>query len=155
MKSDVEYSTGSWVLTLIITAAFGAGLIFCYGEPAVFYPILAIAVPMYLACLYCAPVFVSADNKELCIHSSFKIRSILMADVISVERYRPIPGTIRTCASGGFMGYWGKFRDNAIGHYTGFWGNNNDCFLITLTNGKNICPVAKIPTQWLTLSGHN
>lgn len=136
MKSNVEYSTFSWMITFIVTVALVVGLAVSYGEAAAFFSVLAIVVPMYVACLFFAPMSISADRDEICIHSSFRIRSIPMADVVNVERYRPLPGTLRTCASGGFMGYWGTFHDSVIGNYTGFWGKDDDCFLVTLASDK-------------------
>lgn len=68
-----------------------------------------------------------------------------MADVVKIERYKPLPGTIRICASGGFMGYWGLFRDNVTKNYTGFWGRDDDCFLVVLSNGKKYLLGCKNP----------
>lgn len=136
MKSSVTYSVFSWTLTFIIEAALCLGLLLTYGQPAGFYPILIIAVPLLLAGLYFAPLSISANDEEVRIHASLKIRSIPMAEIVNIEPYRPQPGTIRICASGGFMGYWGTFRDNVIGPYTAYYGNKNNCFLITLNSGK-------------------
>lgn len=58
-----------------------------------------------------------------------------MRDVESVELFQPTMGSIRICASGGFMGYWGIFREGDIGRYYGFYGKASDCFLVRLKNG--------------------
>lgn len=149
MKSKVEYSTSSWVITLVVTLGLCAGLLLSRGEPAAFYPLLAIVVPMYLAALWFAPMSVTASDKELCIHSSFKVRIIPMAEIVKAERYRPLPGTLRICASGGFMGYWGTFRDSVVGHYTGFWGRSADCFMLTLADGRHYLIGCKDPDAML------
>lgn len=147
MKSNVEFSTFSCILTLTITAVLLVGLVLSYSEPAAFFPILAIVLLLYIPCLFFAPMYISADKDDICIHSSFKIRTIPMSEVIKVERYKPLPGTIRICASGGFMGYWGTFRDSVTKNYTGFWGNNADCFLVTLANGKKYLLGCKNPDK--------
>lgn len=136
MKSKVEYSAFSWVLTVIIILGLVVALIASRNEPGAFYLILGILLLLVIPSLFFAPVSISADNKEICVHSALRKISIPMAEVVSIERYRPLPGTIRTCASGGFMGYWGTFRDNVSKNYTGFWGKNDDCFMVTLANGK-------------------
>ena len=136
MKKRVDYSTFSWILTLIVTAALGIGLAVSKDEPAALYPLLIIVFGLYLPALFFAPIYISANENEIEIDSSFKIRSIPMSEVSSVERYRPLPSTIRTCASGGFLGYWGTFRDSVVGKYVGYWGNKNDCFLVILKSGK-------------------
>ena len=150
MKSKVKYSTLSWVLTLAIAVGLIVGLIASWGEPEAFYPILAIVLLLLIPSLFFAPVFLSADNEAIHIHSPFKIHSIPMKEVVNVERYRPLPGTIRTCASGGFMGYWGTFRDSVSKNYTGFWGDKDDCFMITLAGGKKYLLGCKNPDAMLT-----
>lgn len=145
MKSNIEYSSFSRRLTAIVSVVLLIGLAFTYGEPAAFYTILAIVVLLYVSCLFFAPIYLWADEKQICIYSPLKIRPIPMADVVKVERYRPLPGTVRLCASGGFMGYWGAFRDSVIKNYTGFWGKDDDCFLLTLANGKKYLLGCKNP----------
>ena len=135
MKSKVKYSTLSWVLTLAITVGLVVGLVATWGEPEGFYTILAILVVMFIPSLFFAPVSLSADKDAIVIQSPFKKHSIPMKEVVNVERYRPLPGTIRTCASGGFMGYWGTFRDSVSKNYIGFWGED-ECFMVTLASGK-------------------
>lgn len=58
-----------------------------------------------------------------------------MRNVKSAELFQPTMGSIRICASGGYMGYWGIFREGDIGQYTAFYGKASDCFLIRLKNG--------------------
>ncbi len=45
-------------------------------------------------------------------------------------------GTRRIAGSGGFMGYWGWFREGDIGKYFAYYGKASDCFLVTLRNGR-------------------
>lgn len=59
-----------------------------------------------------------------------------MSEVENVELFQPTMGAIRICASGGFMGYWGIFREGDIGKYYGFYGKASDCFLVRLKNGN-------------------
>lgn len=137
MKAKVVYSKSSWILTIILTVALAAGLVSTIHEPIGFFSILFIVICIYPVALFYAPVSISADADEITVHSPLKKRSIAMSEVVSVENnYKPLPGTIRICASGGFLGYWGKFRDSVTGVYIGYWGNGNDCFLITLANGQ-------------------
>lgn len=59
-----------------------------------------------------------------------------MSEVESVELFQPTMGAIRICGSGGFMGYWGIFREGDIGNYIAFYGKASDCFLVRLKNGS-------------------
>lgn len=58
-----------------------------------------------------------------------------MRDVESVEYFQPTMGAIRVFGSGGFMGYWGVFREGDIGRYYAFYGKASDCFLVRMRNG--------------------
>lgn len=58
-----------------------------------------------------------------------------MLDIDNVELFQPTMGAIRIFASGGFMGYWGMFREGDIGRYYAFYGKASDCFLIRMKNG--------------------
>ncbi len=58
-----------------------------------------------------------------------------MQNVASVELFQPTMGAIRICGSGGFMGYWGLFREGDIGRYYAFYGKASDCFLVRMKNG--------------------
>jgi len=68
-----------------------------------------------------------------------------MADVNSVELFKPTMGAIRVCASGGFMGYWGIFKEGDIGKYTAYYAKASDCFLVRLNNGDQYVLGCKVP----------
>lgn len=63
-----------------------------------------------------------------------------MRDIERVELFQPTMGAIRIFASGGFMGYWGVFRESDIGRYYGFYGKASDCFLVNNEDRRQACP---------------
>ncbi len=136
LKSKVEYSRLSWGITIAVTVLLVACLIPAYHEPSAFIILLIVLLILYISALFFAPIAISADEKEVKVHAKLNSLSIPVGKIAKVERYRPLPGTIRTCASGGFMGFWGLFHDPVIKSFTGFWGKKDDCFLITLNDGK-------------------
>ncbi len=64
-----------------------------------------------------------------------KSRKISLRDIERFELFQPTMGAIRIFASGGFMGYWGVFRESDIGRYYGFYGKVSDCFLVKMKIG--------------------
>ena len=58
-----------------------------------------------------------------------------MSRIVSVERFNPTMGAKRILGSGGFMGYWGIFREGDVGRYTAYYGKASDCFMLRLDNG--------------------
>lgn len=135
MKSIVRLSRYSTILTIIINGALLIGCFTTITERPAFYMLLSIFIILLLfGCLY-GPIAIKANSNGIAIKSILNTKNILMRDVKSVERFRPTMGTIRICASGGYMGYWGIFREGDIGQYTAFYGKASDCFLICLKNG--------------------
>ncbi|WP_353738430.1 PH domain-containing protein [Paramuribaculum intestinale] len=58
-----------------------------------------------------------------------KSRKISVRDIECVELFQPTMGAIRIFASGGFMGYWGVFRESDIGRYYVFLARLRIAFL--------------------------
>jgi len=92
-----------------------------------------------------APLSISADEKELYVNSPFKIHTIPMRRIVSVERFMPTMGSIRIAGSGGFMGYWGMFREGDLGRYMAYYGKSSDCFIVRLDNGDKYVLGCKDP----------
>ena len=59
-----------------------------------------------------------------------------MADVKSVRLCSPTMGAIRIFGSGGFLGYWGWFKERDLGKYFAYYGRSSDCFLVELKDGR-------------------
>ena len=81
------------------------------------------------------PMSIGADENAIYINRSLKIKAIPMADVVSVKLCPPTMGAIRVCGSGGFLGYWGWFKERDLGKYFAYYGKASDCFLVELSNG--------------------
>lgn len=135
MKSRVYYSTFSAILTFATFALLAAGLFATYGEPAKFITLAVIITLLLIFAMFYSPLSISADENEVRINSPLKVHSIPMQRIVGIERFQPTMGSVRLCASGGFMGYWGIFREGDVGQYTAFYGKSSDCFMIRLDNG--------------------
>jgi len=134
IKSRVDQSTSSFILTIIIVGMLVAGCICTYGTDK-FVIMLAVTLLLLILGMIYAPVSVSASEKELRVNSPFKIHTIPMRRIVSVERFMPTMGAIRLFGSGGFMGHWGIFREGDVGRYVAYYGKSSDCFLVRLDNG--------------------
>lgn len=135
MKSRIKLSMYSTLVTLIITGVILAGCIASYHEKTVFFTALAILLMLIVSGLMYAPTAINADPKYLTVCGLLKNRKIRMDDIENVELFQPTMGAIRLFASGGYMGYWGIFREGDIGRYMAFYGKASDCFLVRLKNG--------------------
>lgn len=135
MKSYVKLSVFSSALTIIVTGLLLSGCIVTYEDKRAFFILLAVIIILVLSGLLYAPVAVQVDDTCITIIHPLRRSRIPLSDVASVEWYRPVLGTIRICASGGFMGYWGKFRAPGTGFYTACYGKASDCFLLCTSSG--------------------
>lgn len=153
MKSRVELSGTSVVLTFLLFVFLLGSAYTMYRQDALAaaWIIIGLTVVLALSVLIFAPMYVSADEREVCIFSSFCFKRIPMESIDSVKLYQP-GNYIRICASGGFCGYWGLFRERSIGRYYGAYGKASQCFLIRLKNGKQYvlgCKDARKMTEFI------
>lgn len=135
MKSNVRLSTYSLIITLAVTGALLAGCVVTFHETAAFFWLLAILLVLVGFSLIYAPISIYADDYEIGVRSVLRTHRIPMTDIESVELFQPTMGAIRVCASGGYMGYWGIFREGDVGRYEAYYGKSSDCFLVRMKNG--------------------
>lgn len=145
MRSRVKYSKFSLILTIITIGILAAACICTYGTD-VFPIILVVCVVPLAAALFYAPVSVSVDEKEVSVHSLLKSHTIPMRRITSAELYMPTMGALRIFGSGGFMGYWGIFKEGDVGRYMAYYGKSSDCFLVRLDNGDKYVLGCQDPT---------
>lgn len=123
------------VLTAVILIALYAACIATLHEKAAFFTILSMFVLTGIMGLLYGPWYLQASPEQIVMGSLLRKRKILMRDVESAELFKPTMGAIRIFASGGFMGYWGIFREGDIGRYYAFYGKSSDCMLVRMKNG--------------------
>ncbi len=135
MKSKVLLSNFCVGLTVAIEIVFLAVLYFTYSEPVAFILWGVILIGTNLAALWYMPLSVECGVKALKLHTPLRTITFPYTEIASVERIQPTMGAVRVFASGGFLGYWGLFRERTIGKYHAAYGRASDCFLITLKDG--------------------
>lgn len=136
MKSKISYSRFAILLTAILSGVLFVACIATVKEEPAFFSLLAIFLILYISALFFGAAYIKADSYNIVLGSLLRSKKIPMSEVESVELFQPTMGAIRICASGGFMGYWGTFREGDIGKYYGFYGKASDCFLVRLKNGS-------------------
>ena len=135
MKSKVRLSRYSLVVTFVILVALFVGCILTVRERIPFLILLSMYLILIVTGLIYAPVSICADTETIVLKSILRRRRLLLRDVESVQMFSPTMGAIRIIGSGGFMGYWGIFKEGDIGRYMAFYGKASDCFLLRLKNG--------------------
>ena len=135
MKQRVVLSAFSLITTIICNSVFV--ICFFLNEPPLYVKIVlaCILVPLLVAGLFYMPLSIAADKYAIYVNRSLKINTIPLNEVKSVRLCPPTMGAIRICGSGGFMGYWGWFRERDLGRYFAYYGRSSDCFLVELKDG--------------------
>lgn len=137
MKLKVKYSGYVRALTFLVMAALmgGAFIYFQRGQyPGGFLMLAFLSVLVFFGCLY-GPLNIVSDSEYIKVRSAYRSWRIRLEEIQSIECFQPTAGAMRICASGGFMGYWGLYREGDVGNYMAFYGKSSDCFLIRLRNG--------------------
>ena len=147
MKQQVVLSTYSWMAT-IICIFLNVFFIF-YNQPPLSIQLLLTVLLVVISTvgLFYMPISISADKNAIYVNRSLKIKAIAMANVKSVRLCPPTMGAIRICGSGGFLGYWGWFRERDLGKYFAYFGRSSDCFLVELKNGRKYMLGCKNPQK--------
>ncbi len=135
MKSKVQLSTFCYILTAVISLILFGLLVATIQKGPEFFGVLALYLVVIFLSLYNAPLYVCADPSNVSVKSVLHSIRIPVASIASVELYQPTMGSIRLFASGGYLGYWGYFREGDTGTYRGAFGKASDCFMIRMKNG--------------------
>ena len=134
MKQQVKLSTFSFISTIAcLVLLIGCTFIIPEIEWQIGWSIFVVIMLVISLCYM--PMSIGADENAIYINRSLKIKAIPMADVVSVKLCPPTMGAIRVCGSGGFLGYWGWFKERDLGKYFAYYGKASDCFLVELSNG--------------------
>ena len=155
MKQRVDLSTFRFIKKIICIAVF----IICFfinDPPFNVKLILAgMLVLILIAGLFYMPLSIAADKYAIYVKRSLKIKTIPMKEVKSVRLCPPTMGAIRVCGSGGFMGYWGWFRERDLGRYFAYYGRSSDCFLVELKDGHKYVLGCRNPQQMVDYINSN
>ena len=137
MKSKVVFSLYVMILTGVILCGLIVGSIiyFVMREPLGGIILIVVTVGLLLFGALFAPIYVEVDSKYASVKSLLKKKRFRLDEIKSVELFQPTMGAIRIFASGGFMGYWGLFKEGDVGNYQAFFGKSSDCFMIRMKNG--------------------
>ena len=135
MRSKIAFSRFASILTAVLFVLLFVGCIASIHNKTSFVMILSVYVVLIVCALFYGTAYVEATPDKIILGSLLRRKTILMRDVACVELFQPTMGAIRIFASGGFMGYWGFFKEGDLGRYYAFYGKSSDCFLVRLKNG--------------------
>lgn len=138
MKEKVKLSTGGFIFSVFSLVLMGAAIYYMWGSarPVATFVLITGTVVWLVAALIYMPLTIEVDEKAIWINRPLWSKRIPLSEVLRVQQLQPTMGERRILGSGGFMGYWGRFRDREIGNYFGYYGRASDCFLVRLRNGR-------------------
>ncbi|MDE7160506.1 MAG: PH domain-containing protein [Muribaculaceae bacterium] len=155
MKSYIKYSIFAIVLTVAIPLALYIGCLTSIHEKPVFITLLILLLALLIPALFYGAGWIQATPEYVIMGSPLRKRRIPVSEIESITPFQPTMGAIRLCASGGFLGYWGLFREGDIGRYYGYYGRASDCFLLRMKNGDKYVLGCKNPEAMIKyISAH-
>lgn len=147
MKSKVQLSKYAFILTLIVNIVLIVCCVLMFRETPGFWFVLGILLVLLFFGLWYGPIQIIANSEYVIVKTYLRKHKILVRKIESVEMFQPTLGAVRVCASGGYFGYWGIFREGDIGRYAGYYGKASDCFLIKMKNGDKYVLGCKNPKE--------
>ena len=138
MESKVKLSSYSLILTTLVALLVLTSVILLLIHSRHILSILFCL--FFLGCLFLAllkgPVSIKVSNNNIKICNIIDSFLIPISKIQSIELFQPTMGAINICASGGFMGYYGYFKEGDIGKYYACYGRSSDCFIVRMKDGK-------------------
>ncbi|MDE6643621.1 MAG: PH domain-containing protein [Muribaculaceae bacterium] len=83
-----------------------------------------------------APRAIAVKDDHIIVKRFLTPKMIPLKDVESVQLISPTMAERRLLGSGGWMGYWGWFKDGEVGRYFAYYGKASECFLVKLKSGR-------------------
>lgn len=138
MKRRVHFSYFCLIITVAVEASFLLVLLL-EDVPKWAYCLSGnILIMINFFGLFYAPLSVRLTDTAVEVMCSLRIKTIPLTDIKEVVSFSPTMGArvIRLLGSGGFMGYWGWFRERDLGKYFAYHGKASDCFLVVLKDDR-------------------
>lgn len=150
MEIKVVYSTYCKIITVAVILLFVGLIIWTDKDVDTSWILWGTLVGLIISGLFYAPLSIAISSDCLIIHRLLRNKIIPLRNILKAEYCIPsvnsAGGNIKMCGSGGFMGYWGYFRDNSIGTYFAYYGKRSQCVLIRLNSGKQYIVSCADPT---------
>ena len=137
MKKQVKFST--WSTMLSASAIIVLLYVLKYTKDDMSYWCIAIELMLIVlvaVTLFYMPLSVMLDNDYVTVKRPICSKRIPLADITEVKLCPPTMAERPIFGSGGFMGYWGRFREKGLGKYFAYYGKASNCFLVTLRDGR-------------------
>ncbi len=137
MKKSVYISAWSIVLSAVGATILVMCMITCFnaGQTVLAMIVALMLLLMAATALFYMPLSIELTDKHLIVNRPLWYKRIAIDDIADVRYCPPTMGALRLCASGGWLGYWGWFREGDIGTYFAYYGRSSECFLVTLRSG--------------------
>ncbi|WP_455082407.1 hypothetical protein [Porphyromonas endodontalis] len=109
---------------------------------------IAFVTPLFLF-----PCYMTKDNDRILVHFIGYKKEIRLSDYKSISLKKDgIEDLVRTCASDGYFGYWGKWKDSSGKKYTSYiMDSSKDVYVLIPKNSKEDFVLINGSEDWLKL----
>ena len=137
MESKVKLSTYSLILTslVVILLLTAITLLLIHSSHILSVMFCLFLLGGLLWALLKGPVSIKVNKDNIEIFNRMDSLLIPISKIKGIELFQPTMGATNLCASGGFMGYYGYFKEGDVGKYYAYYGKSSDCFLVRMKNG--------------------
>ena len=137
MESKVRLSIYSLILTslVVILMLTAVTLLLNHSNNVLSVMFCLFILGGLLWALLKGPVSIKVNKENIEIINRMESILIPISKIKCIELFHPTLGATNLCASEGFMGYYGYFKQCDIGKYYAYYGKSSDCFLVRMKNG--------------------
>ncbi|MDO5017046.1 MAG: hypothetical protein Q4E10_01635 [Porphyromonas sp.] len=147
----------SWDKTAILTTLFcililcGVCFLAIKYRGWVRWIMVLIGIITFVTPLFLFPRYMTKDADRILIHFIGYKKELRLSDYESVSLKKDgMRGLVRTCASDGYFGYWGKWKDSSGRKYTSYvMDKSKDIYILTPKNNKDDLIIINRPYDWL------
>ena len=98
---------------------------------------------------YLSPIYMVVTDDIIMLKTLIGRKVFWINDIETIELHKLTGANVRTCGSGGVLGYTGNFYNKAIGKYISYVGNYDQTFLLTLKTGKRYLLSCQNPEEFV------
>ncbi len=152
LSQSPKWSPFAIVVTILIVIGMFSLIIAIDQWPQWRVPFIIVLACMFIltvAAAFFSPTRIIVTDSDLIIKFSLRNKVIPLADIESAVPYQRTMNFVRTFGSGGYYGWWGRFRNQELGKFFVYATNLRRLILITTRSGRKYLISCADPTTLL------
>jgi len=152
LSQSPKWSPFAIVVTILIVVGMFALIVSIDRWPQWRVPFIIVLACMFIitvAAAFFSPTRIILTDSNLIIKFSLRSKAIPLTEIKSAVPYQRTMNFVRTFGSGGYYGWWGRFRNQELGRFFVYATNLRRLILITTDSGRKYLISCSDPASFL------